>query len=391
MRLFNVFLFFLFFVGIYASECDIDAYYQDAEGKQQYTLKTALHNIIKGHTRVTYTPGVWQAYEKTDLRDDGSVWCIYSTCAFNYGVHPDFLEGYQCGSTGMGYTECFCYSREHSFPKSFWGGGSSSVDTVYTDIFHIYPASGRINSILRSDNVYANVGTLIPKVNDDNPTSNGAKFGYSSTVGYAGQAFEIADEYKGDIARTYFYIATRYQHLIPQWHATANGTKLNNETKLNNARFILASNTSSVFQSWYINMLLAWHRQDPVSAKEIDRNNAVYTHVQNNRNPFIDYPELVEYIWGNKQQEVWKQPTAIGTVENTTFSIKPSFDSLFYYADIDKDGERRYVIKDIAGRAIRQGVFYPPYQFEVSSLPQGLYFMHVYSKNKLSKSSFFVQ
>ena len=377
--------FFCVFFYVHASEFDSDVYYQEAEGKQQYELKTALHKIIRGHTRVSYTPGIWQAYEKTDLRQNGTVWCIYTSCPFNYGVHPDYVEGYQCGSTGMGYTECFCYSREHSFPKSFWGGGTALSDTVYTDVFHIYPASGRVNSVLRNDNVYANVGTIIPKNNDDNPTSNGSKLGYSSVAGYDGQAFEIADEYKGDIARTYFYIATRYQHLIPQWYTTSTGTKPNN------ARFILESNTSSVFQSWYINMLLAWHRQDPVSAKEIDRNNAVYTHVQNNRNPFIDHPELVEYIWGNKQAEKWRQPTSIKTTTENLFSIYPASDTNFFFCDIKSDANIRFVIQDVSGKIIRRGVFSPPYQFFIKDLHKGIYIMHVKENGMLSKTTFFVK
>jgi endonuclease I len=376
---------FIFTFLANATEFDVAAYYQDAEGKQQYELKTALHKLIRGHTRVTYTPGIWQAYQHTDLRTDGTVWCIYTTCPFNYGVHPDFLEGYQCGSTGMGFTECFCYSREHSFPKSFWGGGTAVSDTAYTDVFHIYPASGRVNSVLRNDNVYANVGTLIPKINDDNPTSNGSKLGYSSVVGYDGQAFEIADEYKGDIARTYFYIATRYQHLIPLWHATSTGTKLNN------ARFILEPNTNAVFQNWYLNMLLTWHRQDPVSAKEISRNNAIFTHVQNNRNPFIDYPDLVEYIWGNKQTEKWRQATSFSSVKEKSFSMYPSPDEHFFYCDLKSEGEIGYVIQDVSGRIIRRGSFFPPYQFFVSDLHKGIYIMHLKENGKVSKNTFFVK
>ncbi len=382
-RILFISLFLGYVLSINATNFDIDNYYIDAVGKKQYELKTALHKIIRGHTRITYTPGIWQAIEKTDLRADGTVWCIYTTCPFNYGVHPDFLEGYQCGSTGMGFTECFCYSRVHSFPKSFWGGGTLATDTVYTDIFHVYPTSGRANSVMRSDWVYANVGTLIPKNNDPNPTSNGSKFGYSSVSGYTGQAFEIADEYKGDIARTYFYIATRYQHLIPQWHATANGTKQNN------ARFILESNTTAVFQSWYIDMLLTWHRQDPVSQKEIDRNNAIYNDIQFNRNPFIDYPDLAEYIWGNKQQEAWKSTTIINNARKSYFHIYPVISGILYFCDLDLDEEVNYYIRDISGKIVQQGFFLPPYQFDTSNLSQGLYLMYVKIDGTVLKSSFF--
>lgn len=127
--------------------------------------------------------------------------------------------------------------------------------------------------------------------------SNGSYYGKGrlgncTAPGYTGKVWEPDDEYKGDFARTYFYMATRYNTQIGSW--VGNGTAGN----------VLDGSSYPVYKSWYLNMLLKWHRQDPVSEKEIKRNNAAYD-LQRNRNPFIDHPELVEYIWGDKQDEAW--------------------------------------------------------------------------------------
>lgn len=94
--------------------------------------------------------------------------------------------------------------------------------------------------------------------------------------------FEPDDQYKGDFARSYFYMAARYNSRISTWH-----------------KDMMAGNNYPCFSTWALNLLLKWHRQDPVSDKETARNDAVYGH-QHNRNPFIDHPELVEFIWGDK-------------------------------------------------------------------------------------------
>ena len=99
--------------------------------------------------------------------------------------------------------------------------------------------------------------------------------------------FEPDDQYKGDFARTYFYMAAAYNSLIDDWHSDQ-----------------LAGNSYPAFSDWSVEMLMKWHRQDPVSKKETDRNEVIYRW-QHNRNPFIDHPELAEYIWGDKKDEGW--------------------------------------------------------------------------------------
>lgn len=249
-------------------------YYNNAQGKSGAALKTALFNIIKGHTKKTYDY-LWTAFQSTDKRSDDAskVWDMYSDIP---GSTPPYLYTFitdQCGSAGA---EGDCYSREHSFPKSWWGG--STTDTMYTDLFHMVPTDQYVNN-RRSDNPYA-------KVNNPTWTSlNGSKSGPSATPGFTGTAFEPRDDFKGDFARNYFYMATRYETVIANWQNNNPG-----------GAAILNGTSFPVYQSWYVTMLLAWNAQDPVSQKELDRNEAVYA-IQHNRNPFIDHPEYAAAIW----------------------------------------------------------------------------------------------
>lgn len=243
-----------------ASKSIPSGYYNDADGKSGYTLKTALHNIIDNHTTVSYD-GLWDAFEDTDRKDNGKVWDMYSDCTWSFGSG-------QCGNYK---NECDCYNREHSFPKSWF----DDAKPMYSDLFHLYPTDGKVNG-MRSNYPFGEVGSATYT------SKNGSKLGQSITPGYSGKVFEPVDEYKGDFARSYFYMATRYEDKIANW---------------DNCPICNGSSTQA-FDDWVVDLLLKWHREDPVSQKEIDRNDAVYKH-QKNRNPFIDYPVLVEKIWGD--------------------------------------------------------------------------------------------
>ena len=247
-----------------------DGYYDAAENKTKQALLTALYNIIHAHTKIDYDD-LWDAYTTTDTGSDGYYIDMYSTAKYT--------ASNKCGNyNSVGD----CVNREHSFPKSWWG---SNKDEKYSDIFHLYPTDGYVNN-QRSNypfGVCAN-GTRLPDANGAHALG---KKGTSTYEGYSGIVFEPDDIYKGDFARTYFYMATCYNNQIANWNSD-----------------MLAGNNYPVFTSWAINMLLEWHRLDPVSEKEIKRNNAAYLK-QDNRNPFIDYPELAEYIWGNQMGNNW--------------------------------------------------------------------------------------
>lgn len=238
-------------------------YYDAASGKKGSALKTALFSIIADHTARSYD-NLWTDFKKTDVRSDGKVWDMYSAVT-DYTFGTDQAGNYK--------QEGDVYNREHSFPKSWFDDASP----MYTDLFHLYPTDGYING-RRSNYPYGE--TSNPKWTS---AEGWSKLGPSSVAGYTGTVFEPNDEYKGDLARTYFYMATAYENKIAGWNSD-----------------MLAGNKYPAYASWAITMLLRWAAEDPVSQKEIDRNNAVYG-IQKNRNPYIDYPGLEQYVWGNKQ------------------------------------------------------------------------------------------
>ncbi|MFP4025865.1 MAG: endonuclease [Thiohalospira sp.] len=241
-----------------------DGYYDSATGTG-YNLKTQLHNIIKDHTSISYS-GVWDAIYTTDVRPDGYVWDMYSDVPGGVADYYYNLGSDQCGNySGEGS----CYNREHSFPKSWFYDASP----MYTDLFHLYPTDGYVNG-KRGNYPFGEVGSV------NWESTNGSKLGTCNYPGYSGTVFEPIDEYKGDFARTYFYMATRYENEINTWTSD-----------------MLDGSNDQCFSDWAIEMLIEWHTNDPVSQKEVDRNDAVYD-IQANRNPFIDHPEFVAQIWG---------------------------------------------------------------------------------------------
>ncbi len=228
-------------------------------------LKATLYDIISPHTVHAYSE-LWGDFTSTDERDDNSsqVWDIYSD-------RPDQTEPYlyqfgsdQC-STSPG-DEGVCYNREHSFPQSWF----NDAPPMNSDLFHIYPTDAWVNQ-KRGNLPYGEVN------NPEFTSDNGTKTGPSSTPGYSSDVCEPIDAYKGDLARTYFYMMTRYMNVVDQWSCD-----------------MVAGGDLSI---WAENLLLQWHTDDPVSPKEIERNNDIFA-IQHNRNPYIDQPQWVFSIWG---------------------------------------------------------------------------------------------
>lgn len=237
-------------------------YYTDATGYKGQSLKTVLYRIITDHTARSYKQ-LWTDMQSTDRREDGKVWDMYSSTT-------DFtFTSDQCGTYK---NEGDCYNREHSFPKSWFNDASP----MYTDLFHLYPTDGYVNN--RRGNY------PFGETNGEQYKSNGgySKLGKCTSPGYSGTVFEPDDEYKGDFARSYFYMATCYEDRIATWNSD-----------------MLAHNSYPAYAKWALDMLLRWATEDPVSPKEIARNNAVYK-IQKNRNPYIDFPGLEQYVWGSK-------------------------------------------------------------------------------------------
>ena len=247
-------------------------YYRNADGKKGQALKTALCGIIYNRTERSYSQ-LWTDFQTTDARADGTVWDMYSNkTSFQFGTNQD---------TGSGNTEGQYYNREHSFPNSWFGG---KVQPMYTDLHHMYPTDKIVNNKRSNYPFGETTGNSYKSAN------NFSKLGTCTYPGYTGIVFEPNDEYKGDFARTYFYMVTCYEEKLHDWY-----------TSNSESRATLDGNAYPGLSSWQLAMLLKWAENDPVSEKEINRNNAVYS-IQRNRNPFIDYPGLERFIWGDLKE-----------------------------------------------------------------------------------------
>lgn len=248
-------------------------YYSTVNNQRNAVLKTVLYNrISSGTNSLSYTPGVWNAYATTDVQPNGKVWDIYATRLEAASPYEYTFVTDQCGNYSV---EGDCFNREHTFPQSWF----NSVTPMQTDLHHLIASDGKVNGE-RANYPFGNVTTA------SYTSLSGNKRGTGNTnFGYNGIVFEITDEYKGDIARAQLYMATRYENLISGWQNNGN------------ANDVLAGNSYPAYDAWYANLLLQWHNLDPVSDKEIKRNNAIYA-LQNNRNPFVDSPQFVQRIWG---------------------------------------------------------------------------------------------
>lgn len=296
------FFFFALFFSLLVSGQIPAGYYDPASGLSGFPLKTALYNIIKNHTSISYS-NLYSAYTTTDNYTGNKVWDMYSftasgTAAYYFTNSASSAD--QCGSySGEGD----CYNREHTTPSSWF----NDATPMYSDLFNVYPTDGYVNN-RRSNYPYGEVSSA------SWTSSNGSKLGSCSFPGYSGTVFEPIDEFKGDIARTYFYMATRYENIVSSW--PSNSTEC--------AAFYAGNNTTT-FKTWAVNLLYQWHVEDPVSQKEIDRNNAVYV-IQHNRNPYIDHPEWVGAIWGPTAGADEKTPGNINWfIDNNSGAIVFSF------------------------------------------------------------------
>ena len=258
-------------------------YYSGVDGKKGAdNILNALQTCIsRNYNEISYT-GFEIHYLNTDFYAD-TLWDVYSTCRF---VYDDANKAQSMVCDG--------WNKEHVCCQSWLGSGP-----MVSDMFNVYPTDARVNN-LRSNYPYGVVGTNKGFSGDPDHHALG-KLGTSSKAGYSGTCYEPDDQYKGDLARTFFYMVARYRDNI-----------LNSGYGSN----MFTSNPTNL-TSYSLSFLLDWHRNDPVSEKEIDRNQGVYGE-QNNRNPFIDYPDLVEYIWGDKVGQTVDLSSMTPTCESIT-------------------------------------------------------------------------
>lgn len=260
-------------------------YYATATGTG-YTLKTQLKQIIDNVSdgisgehlaQDNGYSGLYTTYLTSDrdnyFENNQTLLDMYSenptgpdAYEYTYGINQD-------NGTG-GTAEGQKYNREHIIPQSVF----NSADPMKNDAHFVVPSDKFVNA-QRGSFPFGRVQNANYTSTNGSKRGNNTNSGYSA--GYTGEVFEPIDEFKGDIARMYFYFATRYESQISGWsYAMFNGT------------------SNKAFNQTFLNILYQWHVQDPVSQREIDRNNALYAR-QNNRNPYIDNPAYVANVWSS--------------------------------------------------------------------------------------------
>jgi endonuclease I len=253
-------------------------YYDSAQGKSCAALKSALKFITtNGHIPQPDNLLLSQ-YRISDIKPrevgNGSpnvIWDVYSddpTDPDPYNYDPDTQN---CGSYN---SEGDCFNKEHTVPKSW----SNNDPVAEGDYHHVLPTDGWVNA-KRSNYPFGTISGMA-----EFTSLNGSKVGNSGVMGISGKVFEPIDEFKGDLARCFFYFITRYQDEIDKsWGGNAQ---------------VFSQDTFPTVNINYLPLMLAWHHADPVSDKEIIRNEGGFD-FQGNRNPFIDHPEFVDAVWNS--------------------------------------------------------------------------------------------
>lgn len=256
-------------------------YYNGTAGLTGYALKSKIHEIISANKYTYHYGDLEDFYAQTDLdsyyENNGTILDIYSE-------NPTGVDAYEytpLQMTGQQSAEGNGWNREHMMPQSTYDGNYP----MYSDLFYVIPTDARINQ-LRSNYPYGIGGTT-----NYYTFTNGSKINKNGTPNspYTGRVYEPIDEFKGDVARSMLYFVVRYEDKLANF-------EFDNGTNANNDKCPLDGTLEKGFEDWYLDLMIQWHNADPVSQREIDRNNIVYT-IQKNRNPFIDHPNWVNLIW----------------------------------------------------------------------------------------------
>lgn len=244
--------------GVCTAPADIPGdYYNSLDGCRGDALVMAIRDLAASHRVITYGAETWDAFRLSDIRivNGRDAW---------YDMYSNRLVWCE---------EHASLNIEHSVANSWWGGKNGSTE-AYSDLFHLNPSDQAANA--RKSNYPPGI------VEGESLFDNGLLRIGKPVYGMGGGAsnvFEPADEYKGDFARAYFYIFSTYPD-IP-WRED----------------LAYVADSEGHLKPWAIDLLLKWHREDPVDSKEINRNEVIFE-IQGNRNPFIDFPRLAEFIWG---------------------------------------------------------------------------------------------
>jgi len=352
-------------------------YYNTATGTG-LTLKTQLKKIIDD-----VNDGLASEHLHTD-QGYGALWTLFTHSAFRdnyyendnslldmYSENPSGTDPYNFTSTtqqcGNYSSEGDCYNREHLVPQSYFD--NYATDPMKNDPFFVVPSDGKVNGD-RGNFPFGKVGTATYTSQNGSKKGNGINSGYAQ--GYSGTVFEPIDEFKGDIARAFFYFATRYEEAMNNFYTTANATSCQ-------AKNMFDGSTGRVFTNPFIDILVKWHTDDPVSPKEIAINNAVYYNHQNNRNPYIDHPEYVGMIWNS-----FLANTSFEFENTITIYPNPAINNEI---TISSEAEfKSIVVYNLNGQIIQENKnpSRVDHLYKVNNLPNGFYLVQMASENTVA-------
>ncbi|WP_291128551.1 endonuclease [Flavobacterium sp. UBA7682] len=363
-KIFTLLFFSLTLVGFAQQTQSVNAippgYYNTATGTG-YTLKTQLFNIINGHNDRTYS-GLYTTYLTSDIdmyyENNDTMLDMYtenptgSECEFVYG------GGLQDDGT-LGNNECERYNREHLVPQSYFGNG---VTPMYSDAHFVIPSDKHVNA-QRGDFPFGRVN------NATNTYSNGSKRGLNLNSGYSAgftsTVFEPIDEFKGDIARMLLYFVTRYEDQLASFYSTSNSL----------SKVMFDGSTGQSFSPTFLNILLTWNQQDPVSQREIDRNNAIYAR-QSNRNPYIDNNTYVTTVWGLPLgTSTFESLNAVSLYPNPSNNGIVTISTEIALDDIEIITINGQILQQIKRPTLENNTY------TIGNLPKGFYFIKLSSNN----------
>lgn len=333
-------------------------YYDTAENTLDADLKYELNQIIDNHTIFTYTSSstdVWDILKETDRdpNNPDNVIMLYSGVSINAAQEYNSNNG---------------WTREHVWAKS--RGDFGTARGPGTDVHALRPLDSRTNSI-RNNRGFDNC-TNCEIVYDKWGNATG------SFKDFNDWSFEPRPEVKGDVARMLFYMAVRYEGY-------------DGYVDLELSETILPNTDKSPLHG-ILSTLLEWHRNDPVDAWEENRNDIIYYNYQNNRNPFIDHPELAEYIWGDKTGVVWTNSSlSVGDENQVTLNLYPNPASGIINISGLTDKVNLQVIDPLGKIILVKTVERNQNQIDISSLENGIYIFKISDAKSVTIKKIIVQ
>ena len=336
-------------------------YYDQANNLSSDELKEALHQIISNHVIFPYTSNstdTWDILQESDQdpNENNNMILVYTGRSQEKG-YRDGSGNYSQYENGNG-TQSNSWNREHIWPKSH--GFPDEDDNAYTDVHNLKPCDRSVNSS-RGTKDFDFGGNQHSEASDCLTDSD---------------SWEPPDYVKGDIARILFYMVVRYDPGVDHENNTFD-LELVDYTTPNNTEPILGKLSS----------LLDWHLSDPVDDFEINRNEIIFG-FQQNRNPFIDHPNLVNYLWGDNVGLVWNENLTVPENEIVKTIIYPNPSSGII--NFSSDMEDEFIeIFNLNGQNILNKIIDSSNSVELD-LPSGIYFLRSNTKSGIYNSKLII-